>query len=127
MTQNSTTQTGLRVRGELKRERSGLPALTISELLTLLALLPLISVKNNKMVKRTGVNNIGWAVTNGLTFFIRRQASVTELRTRSIHLHLGRSPILCWIASHYNVVHIQHSLCIYSKIPKQGDDFRKQQ
>ena len=79
MTQNSTTQTGLRVRGELKRERSGLPALTISELLTLLALLPLISVKNNKMVERTGVNNIGWAVTNGLTFCIRRQASVTDL------------------------------------------------
>ena len=57
MTQNCTTQTGLLVRGELKRERSGLPALMISELLTLSALLPLISVKNNKMVERTGGGN----------------------------------------------------------------------
>ena len=89
MTQNCTTQTGLLVRGELKREQSGLPALMISELLTLSALLPLISVKNNKMVERAGVNNIGWAVANGLTFCIRRQASLTDLRTCSIHLHLG--------------------------------------
>ena len=89
MTQNCTTQTGLPVRGELKREQSGLLVLMISELLTLSALLPLISIKNNTTVERAGVNNIGWVVTNGLTFYILRQASVTDLRTRTIHLHLG--------------------------------------